>query len=217
MTTHKPWDIISTEWLVTFPDFSTAEQLWLKVWELFVYLAAHYFKEWEVVVLSIDDWTNCPYFSNWKKRKAACLCNFAPLSQKKTLPQYFAIKKCNHPLWQEYIDWLNEKYNITIIGTLTNIYYWFDGVVKQHYYPSNFKNNPTILTLEEWKEMIEEANVEANVDDQTDINVPLYTHTISRKWAIFTKDTINGKYVLDIQKQYEELGKLIDEHKSLTF
>ena len=72
----------------------------------------------------------------------------------KTLPQYFAIQKCDNPLWQEYIDWLNEKYNITITGTITSIYYWFDGVVKHHYYPSNFKNTPTILTLEEWKEMI---------------------------------------------------------------
>ena len=216
MTTHKPWDIISIEWLVAFPEWKTAQQLGLKVWELFVCNIGTKFQKWEVLKLYSDDWSTYPFFTNWKIWYVVYLSNLAPLPKQKTLPQYFAIKQCDHPLWKEYIDWFHKKHNkYWAVAYPIYPYYWFDGHTIIYGKISNFRNTPTVLTLEDWKEMVTE---EVNVDDVTDIDVPnIYTHTISRKWATFTKDTINGESSLSIRWQYEELGKLIEEYESLTF
>lgn len=77
----------------------------------------------------------------------------------KTLPKYFIIKRdTNNPLWKDYIEWLNKTYKRSWSGAAWN-FYGFDGG------PSCggtnalndiefFKNNPTLLTLEEWSEMV---------------------------------------------------------------
>jgi len=85
----------------------------------------------------------------------------------KNLPKYFVIKRDeSDPLWQKYIDWLNDTY------TMLNVYKWngdrykyygYDGNKEIYYNGTNcydnicdFENNPVLLTLEEWNNMVNE-------------------------------------------------------------
>lgn len=80
------------------------------------------------------------------------------------LPKYFVIKRdASNPLWQKYINWLNETYETTLGGEWYN-YFGYDGNLK---IPSgtnwddsiaNFENNPTLLTLEEWNKAVNGFN-----------------------------------------------------------
>lgn len=80
---------------------------------------------------------------------------------KKELPKYFVIKSdLDNPLWQKYINWLNEKYNSTFEGNWEGMYYGYDGN-KHSTHGTDwyrdiecFKNKPIILTLEEWDEIV---------------------------------------------------------------
>lgn len=72
-----------------------------------------------------------------------------------TLPEYFAIfNDITNPLWSNYIVWLNDKYNKDYKGCTITCYYGYDGQVKRDSNISNFKNNPTIITLEQWNNII---------------------------------------------------------------
>jgi hypothetical protein len=76
----------------------------------------------------------------------------------KNLPKYFVIKQnITNPLWNEYISWLNNTYDQNWSGDSKGAYYGYDGgmthngtVFSQHH----FFNTPTIITLEEWHEVI---------------------------------------------------------------
>lgn len=80
---------------------------------------------------------------------------------KKELPKYFVIKRdWDNPLWQKYIDWLNEKYDSTF-NWKSEAHYWFEWVNDKYSYLNwvncwqyieEFKNNPTLITLESWNE-----------------------------------------------------------------
>jgi len=83
----------------------------------------------------------------------------------KELPKYFVIKKIEHPLWDRYIDWLNEQYCKTVMetywnGFLNNHYYGYDGNTAKASGTNNnsslssFSNSPTLITLEEWDECV---------------------------------------------------------------
>ena len=83
----------------------------------------------------------------------------------KKLPKYFVIKKDEtNPLWKKYITWLNKTYN-TYWGSLFE-YYGFDGskccggtnAVDNIKY---FENNPTLLTLEQWDEIVNPKTLKA--------------------------------------------------------
>lgn len=64
---YKPWDIISTEWIIPFED-KTCKELWLKEWDLVVILEnVRYFKQWEIVKLKKDDNSCIPQYTNWIK------------------------------------------------------------------------------------------------------------------------------------------------------
>lgn len=76
------------------------------------------------------------------------------------LPKYFIVKRdASNLLWQKYIDWLNETYGSNWAGDTPDSYYGYDG---NEYFggteiwpiPHKFENNPTILTLEQWDEMV---------------------------------------------------------------
>lgn len=70
------------------------------------------------------------------------------------LPKYFAILHYgNNPLWDNYIVWLNKKYNRDFRGDSINKYYGYDGQDRCTNI-SNFDNNPTILTLEQWNNIV---------------------------------------------------------------
>ena len=76
------------------------------------------------------------------------------------LPKYFIVKRdASNPLWKKYIDWLNKTYGSDWTGNTLEYYYGYDG--SRGYggtdvWPdiSRFKNNPTILTLEQWDEIV---------------------------------------------------------------
>lgn len=71
-------------------------------------------------------------------------------------PKYFVVERDrNNPLWQKYIKWLNNTYGTDYAGFCCR-YYGYDGnnVLKSgtglYDSISDFKNNPVLLTLEEW-------------------------------------------------------------------
>lgn len=74
----------------------------------------------------------------------------------KTLPQYFAIStKENNPLWQKYINWLNETYNEDWDGTS----YAYYGIKEEYNETVSFCNRILpreikIITLEQWNSII---------------------------------------------------------------
>lgn len=71
---------------------------------------------------------------------------------KKELPKYFAVKRdLKNPLWQKYIDWLNEKYNISLFGI--DLYYGFDGSC---FCGTCFRDYVQLITLEYWNECVNE-------------------------------------------------------------
>lgn len=73
----------------------------------------------------------------------------------KKLPEYFCIKRDEYnPLWQKYIDWLNEKYNSHFIGQSNN-YYGYNGHVVLC--ANDFSGN--IITLEQWDECVNRLEI----------------------------------------------------------
>jgi hypothetical protein len=75
------------------------------------------------------------------------------------LPEYFAIKWSNNPLWKDYIKWLNETYNTNLNGSYSACFYGYDGF--KVVYESRllfFKNPVTELTLEQWDNIINKKN-----------------------------------------------------------
>lgn len=72
----------------------------------------------------------------------------------KTLPKYFIIKRDEtNPLWQTYINWLNKTYDYTYVWKTWD-YYWFDWNPNRFDNKSSFRNNPTLITLEQWNEAV---------------------------------------------------------------
>ena len=73
------------------------------------------------------------------------------------LPKYFIVKRdASNPLWQKYINWLNETYESNWAGDTPDTYYGYDGFSGTDVWQtiSKFENNPTILTLEQWDEIV---------------------------------------------------------------
>jgi len=78
-----------------------------------------------------------------------------------SLPKYFIVGKDSaNPLFRQYINWLNNTYNQSWQGTMWN-YYGYDGNDLPNLNGTNafdkvgqFKNNPTILALEQWNEAV---------------------------------------------------------------
>lgn len=76
------------------------------------------------------------------------------------LPKYFIVKRdASNPLWQKYIDWLNKTYGSNWVGDTPDSYYGYDGNedfggTEIWPIPNRFENNPTVLTLEQWDEIV---------------------------------------------------------------
>ena len=93
----------------------------------------------------------------------------------KKLPAYFVIKRdSDNPLWGKYIKWLNKIYGINWVGdAISYIYYGYDGTGPfggTNCWSSleEFENNPTLLTLEEWDEIVNPKTLK--VGDKVDIH-----------------------------------------------
>lgn len=133
----------------------------------------------------------------------------------KGLPRYFVIKRnTSNPLWQEYIDWLNEIFWSQWEWGLFNYYWfdWFDGFWWTYCRDmlSWFHNKPTLITLQEWNEAV-------------NWNKPKYTKQFERDdWVIFTETEIWEITIEDYKKEMKknkarnkEIKQLLKEHKDL--
>lgn len=71
-----------------------------------------------------------------------------------TLPKYYVIKRdAKNPLWDKYIEWTNEKYNICMFWNICT-YYGYDGEYSWNSHISLFNNSPTLITLDFWNECV---------------------------------------------------------------
>jgi hypothetical protein len=73
----------------------------------------------------------------------------------KELPEYFAIRRDkDNPLWDKYIQWLNNTYRKLYTGDCDG-YYGFDGKEVRWYYDiKNFVVFMNSITLEQWDEVV---------------------------------------------------------------
>ena len=75
------------------------------------------------------------------------------------LPKYWVVKQeTDNPNWEKVIDYINNTYNMSWLGALTNYYYGYTGHSKHNGTDSGiclslFKNNPTVLTIEAFMEL----------------------------------------------------------------
>ena len=79
----------------------------------------------------------------------------------KKLPEYFAIKRnAEDPRWDEYIKYLNKRFGVSLGGTSQSYpYYGYGGsddyMSMYHTIPSGFSKHVTVLTLDEFFDIIE--------------------------------------------------------------
>ena len=81
------------------------------------------------------------------------------MNKQNNLPKYWVVKNTNNDDFKVVIDYIHDNYTIHYNGNQTNYYYGYDGTpglngINCCYYISGFKNNPTILTIEEFKKAI---------------------------------------------------------------
>lgn len=81
-------------------------------------------------------------------------------NQTNTLPKYWVVKAESNPDWKKVIDYLNNVHGEKWSGDCEGNYYGYDGNpnwkgTNTFYDIKYFKNNPTILTIEEFIEMID--------------------------------------------------------------
>ena len=103
------------------------------------------------------------------------------------LPKYFVIKKCDNPLWSKYINWLNKTYDEKCAGNLL-WYYGFDGMMNYYSDLYYFRNEPTLLTLEQWDECVNKLTLQDEfiVDMR---NEPVITYENLENQRLFLNDS----------------------------
>ena len=91
--------------------------------------------------------------------------------KKKSLPKYFVVKRDDaNPLWRKYIQWLNTTYKVDW-GPYNFLYWGYDGNSNHYgngtrvgYSIKDFLNSPTIITLKEWNEIVNNSNIEQQTE-----------------------------------------------------
>ncbi|MCW3110532.1 MAG: hypothetical protein JWQ09_5038 [Segetibacter sp.] len=83
------------------------------------------------------------------------------------LPEYFIIQSdLQNPLWNKYIDWLNDKFKAKDNWSGKNWrYYGYDGSVLFNGINAwdtieRFLNNPVLITLEQWNKIVNKLSKE---------------------------------------------------------
>jgi len=85
-----------------------------------------------------------------------------------TLPEYFVIfRNANNPLWNKYIEWLNEKYNRTLRGD-AQAYYGYGGKNLYNwdlcqYSLSDYCYLVTVITLEQWDNIVNKKDMNKEI------------------------------------------------------
>jgi hypothetical protein len=84
----------------------------------------------------------------------------------KTLPKSFACQNTNQKLWDKYINWLNNLNGGVLDGKVPYIYY---GIVTSGtVYTSSFGGTfDTIMSLEEWDEIVNNNTIKEEVMEKT--------------------------------------------------
>jgi len=79
----------------------------------------------------------------------------------KTLPKSFACTNTNQKLWDKYIKWLDDGF----VGTLSKYY----GVTRygSRYNDNNMSMFDTILSLEEWDEIVNSKQIKEEIMEKT--------------------------------------------------
>lgn len=82
------------------------------------------------------------------------------------LPKYWVVQcDASHPDWMKVIDYLNKISNIEFIGQSNDLYYGYDGnngakCGDYNYLILAFKNNPVVLTIDEFVKLTSKEIVE---------------------------------------------------------
>ena len=85
----------------------------------------------------------------------------------KTLPKSFACTNTNQELWDKYINWLNEKYKSGLDGDNVEFpYYGLDKKGDLDIHSSSLAFD-TILSLEEWDEIVNSKQIKEEVMEKT--------------------------------------------------
>ena len=85
----------------------------------------------------------------------------------KTLPKSFACMNTNQKLWDKYINWLNEKYKSGLDGDEVEFpYYGLDKRGDLDIHSSSLAFD-TILSLEEWDEIVNSKQIKEEVMEKT--------------------------------------------------
>ena len=87
----------------------------------------------------------------------------------KTLPKSFACTNTNQELWDKYINWLNEKYKMDLVGVQVEFpYYGLDKRGDLDIYSSSLAFD-TILSLEEWDEIVNSKQIKEEIMETIEI------------------------------------------------
>jgi hypothetical protein len=157
-----------------------------------------FFKECDKHNTHIGGWYQ--YYFNFLSKVKGCDYTRLPIvkiddivmEKEKQLPKYFVIKQdANNPLWNKYIAWYNDIYGSDVRGTDYKNYYGYDGnlnisILSELYL---FKNNPTLLTLEEW-DLIVNNNKQDNMKEKQIIGYKL----IKPEYEEAVKKLVNHPY-----------------------
>lgn len=171
------WNIIwSDDWFIRFSSKCNYE--WckklplLKVWIRFI------FNNWNAKyeIKSIDN-SEVRYIHLWTRNIYICvldkiitrinIIDSNKQEELKWLPKYFVIKKPKcwswylDKLWEEYIEWIKDKSWFS--WWLNKEYIWYDwnsnwyNWYEWSNYINQFKKNPTLITLEQWYNVISKS------------------------------------------------------------
>lgn len=135
------------------------------------------------------------------------------------LPKYFVVEQNKkNSLWKEYIKWLEKVYGYEWYD-YSSKYYGYDGNsnFKGTYHSdeiSDFHNNPTIITLEQWNECVngfklpEKWYVKATLENRDILRI--WTQGIYTIWE-------DNKIVMLSDKMWEYINYVSSLYEEITF
>ena len=142
----------------------------------------------------------------------------------KTFPKYWAVgikKNPDHKLLPKFREWFNEAAERDSHTGFAFTYYGFTDCIVCNGYDmvdnmERFKNNPTLVTLEEW-------HTHFFPNEKVTKPKATYTQYFKRSdWVVFTKDSINDESIESIKESRKaDLASanrkqlLLNEHKKL--
>lgn len=132
-------------------------------------------------------------FEKWDENTFLEFCDIKITKELPELPEVFCIKHdSSNPLWDKYINWLNEKFNENYRGHFTDTYYGINNNGGHGCYHNPITFGPTCkeLTLEEWDSIV---NKQQTINTMQKLTVPIVSVLEIHKMACSAwKTTISG-------------------------